>query len=275
MRHSIRIGPYHVGVRSTSAAVGAWLEEALGAYLTDEEADGNMFSVVVAESSANRPGPAKQYHILYRHTLAVIRSFDLKEIGRSLLGEVAKLRFSERDDLLFAEAGLLWKGDDLALIPGTAPLFVHTVGRRLERAGYRLGDQAWVAIDPETGLITPPDGLIPGIELLDGLASIAPAAEEAGDRRILQSAVAPQVVCSMSWDRGVVGTSRAVGAHRLATHVMNFPPLGQRALDGLAHLVRNASCYAVGTRSAKEVLDGFGAALDGREVELPSDDEEE
>jgi hypothetical protein len=246
-------------MRSTSAAFGMWAAEALAAHATEEPAEDTELSVVVADPprSGRR---ARPFHILYRGTLQVIRSHDLDEVARSLIGELARMTLSERDDHVYIEGGLLWRGDAVALIPGTSITYVHTIGQRVNRAGYQLGDQTWIAVNPETGRVVVPQGLV-GVDeaAFSGLAELSPPARP--DRRRLRGSLAPPVVCAMSWEQGVSELSPAGGVHRLATHTMNLPRMQQRGLDGLARLVRDARCFAVGTGGAQDVLDGFGVAL--------------
>ncbi|HXY72880.1 MAG TPA: hypothetical protein VEM41_10070 [Actinomycetota bacterium] len=260
MGHSFRVGEQQIGVRSTSAAFGAWAKEALRDYWVPDPPLDFDFSVVVGEApdGAKR---SRQYHILYRSTLTVIRSFDLEEIGRALVGEVARLRFYERDDAVYAEAGLLWKGDAVALIPGTSSLYVASVGRSLHRAGYELSDQSWVVIEPSGRILPPGPHLGIDQQVLEELRGLEPVGGKS-DRRRLEAPTRPDVVCSIGWDSGLAEVSHAVAVHRLATHVMNLPQLQQRGLDALAKLVVPARCFEVGANGAQETLDGFGAALE-------------
>jgi hypothetical protein len=255
---SVQVGDNHWGIRTTSHAFGEWAARALVAYRTAEQADNNQFSVIVADPPEDGKR-SRQYHILYRGTLVVIKSFCLEEIARALIGEIAKTTFMTRDDLIYMEGGLLWRGDAVAIIPGSSISYVHTIGRSVNRAGVQLGDHAWLAIDPETGRVVLPDLLDvdeSAYAELDAVAAPAPA-----DRRVLVPPVAPSVLCVMHWDPGVQQISSAAGVHRLALHVLNMPMMQQRALDGLARLVRDARCYAIEVGGAADILGRFGEAM--------------
>lgn len=264
MKLSVQVGGYHWGIRSTSRQFGEWAARTLAAHRTESEAGNNQFSVVVAEPSAGA-NRSRQYHILYRGTLVVIRSMCLEEVARALIGEIARTTFTDRNDLIYLEGGLLWRGDAAAIIPGTSISYVHTIGRHVNRARLQLGDQAWLAIDPETGRLVLPEllGVDDGAYVeLDAVSPPAPA-----DRRVLVPPLAPSVVCVMTWDEGVTQISSAAGVHRLAAHVLNLPMMQQRALDGLARLARDARCYAIGTGGAGEVLGRFGEAITSSQAE--------
>jgi hypothetical protein len=261
---SVQVGDRHLGIRSTSPAFGEWAAQTLAGYRTKTQAEDEEFSVVVADPPVDGKR-SRQYHILYRGTLAVIKSLCLEEVARALIGEIARTTFTKRDDVIYMEGGLLWRGDAAAIIPGTSISYIHTMGRRVNRARFRLGDQAWLAIDPETGRIVLPHLLDVEEDAYAALDAIAPAAPP--DRRVLVPPVAPSVVCVMTWDEGVIPISSAAGVHRLATHVFNMPMMQQRGLDGLARLVRDARCYAIGTGAAEDVLARFAEAIAISEAE--------
>jgi hypothetical protein len=255
---SVDVGGHPWGIRSTSHAFGEWAARTLATYRISEQADNEQYSVLVADPPEEGK-PQRRYHILYRGTLIVVKSFCLEEVARALIGELAKTTFMARDDLIYLEGGLLWRGDTVAIIPGSSISYVHTIGRRVNRSRFQLGDQAWLAVDPETGRVVAPYLLDVDESAYAQLDAIAPPAPP--DRRVLVPPLAPSVVCVMNWDEGVREISPAAGVHRLATHVLNMPMMQQRGLDGLARLVRDARCYAIGTGGAADILGRFGEAM--------------
>src|SRR6266511_1979539 len=103
VHRSYDIGGLIFGIRTNSEAVGRWLDDCLGNYRTRKKAD-PYYSIHVGEQL--RPS-MRGYHILYRETLKLARTFDLAGLGRTLLAELESYEFADRDDALYLDAAVV------------------------------------------------------------------------------------------------------------------------------------------------------------------------
>jgi hypothetical protein len=142
---SYELSRFVVGIRTTSEALGAWLDDCLGRYRTDEEAEPH-YSIIVEGDR----GGVRRYHILYRDTMKISKTFDLAGLGRTLLTELESLAFPERD-AVYADLAVVGSDGALALMPAMTAQYLDTLGRSVHRAGVILPVETKVAIDPNTG----------------------------------------------------------------------------------------------------------------------------
>ncbi len=259
MQQSYRFRGHDVGIRTTSKAFAGWLEETLADYRVDVEAP-THYSVVV-EDGPERRGE-KRFHILYRGTIALARTFDLAMLARMLLSELELSMLDDRDDLIFIEAAPVAANGVNVLVPAILVSYVASLGRQVQRSGLRLPTNAFVAVDPKRGAVVPaPQVLVDVEDALLRLAQIAPANGEPDQRLVVDRPLPIDMVCSIG--RGKPGTvepiSRAAALHRLASHVINFQKFKGGALHGLARLVRMAECRQVSTSGPKAVVDALVA----------------
>jgi hypothetical protein len=260
VNYTYEVGGWAFGIRTNSEAVGAWLDECLGEYRIDDPEVDPYYSLLV--ETGNGRGPVRRYHLFYRETRKIGRTFDLVGLGRTLLSELESYFFTERDDALYADAVVVAKDGVTGLIPATTAHYVDTLGRRVERAGVILPVETKVAIDLSSGEVVPIEPLLRVPEdALDRLARIG--GRNGRDHRLLLER--PVRVDSVF----LVGVAEellqpvlpSVALFALATHVINMRKLGQAGLEALRRTVEDARCYEIASRGPADMLDALTEAL--------------
>jgi hypothetical protein len=264
VRHTYKLGDRRVGVRSTSAAFGEWLDGVLGERRTKRN-DIPFYSVVVGSPpSDNGNGGLKgrELNILYEGVSPVVRTLDLSLLARVLLGELESPLFPARRDAIFTRSSLIHSNGATALVPGWVAPHVGELGRRVQRAGVSLPLTMSTAVDPETGSAVP---IRPLIELPDdahaGLATMAQPGRD-GDRvEITEPTPVDVVVVHDDVEVDLYPVSRATALRRVMATVANLETVRATALEGLGRMVAGARCYAIGYGRRQLVLEQLAEAM--------------
>ena len=223
VHRNYELGSWLVGVRSNSEAVGEWLDWALGEFASDEEAD-PYYSIHIGETGANSRG----YHILYRETIKLARTFDLASVGRTLFTELESFLFGDRDDALFVDVTIVASNGRVGLIPATTGMFVGSLGRRAVRqTGITISDETKVAIDPDSGEAIPiTSRLDVPHDAIERLAAIAPTTQPDEGFTVTTPMKIDTVFSVGLPDEALAPVSKATAVYRMATHLMNLHQLG-------------------------------------------------
>jgi hypothetical protein len=249
-------GGAEVGVRSTSREFGQWVDRALRSYRSPENYQ-THYSIVIAEGAGDGGLAKERYHILYKGTIAVIKTPDIQTLIRTFLSDLEMFLFPDRTDAIFADMNVVSLGGVNALVPGSLPPFIGTVGRRrLGRTGLTLPAETGVAIEPGTGRVVP---IQPMVELtagaLDLLAEVVPG-NGRDPRMVVEHPLAIDVVLSIGWGRDpLAAVSKGLGLYRLGSHLVNLELLGGEALEGVRPMVESARCYEMASAKPAEMLD--------------------
>jgi hypothetical protein len=251
---TFKFGSSRVGVRSTSSAVGSWLNDILPDCRMTKWVE-PYYSLVVAEDD-RMPG-RRNLHILYKGTVAVVRTFDLGTLARAFLEEIESHTFHERRDAVYLEASLIAGPGGLAMIPSSFTPSLGAQGRPAARLGLQLPGTTWVAIDLEDAHALPVSSRlgVPG-DAVGRLVGDHPAPE----RFFLDRPAAINAICTVN-DRPIETlepASRATALYRFAAMSQNLPRLGgRRTLEALARLMRAADCMAVAPMRTAQVLEAM------------------
>jgi hypothetical protein len=259
VQDSYEIGPWLVGVRTNSEAFGRWLDDTIGAYRTAVETD-PYYSVLVAEEDDGRPG--KSFHILYRETTALIKSFDLRAVVQMLLAELDSLLAHDREDAIYADAALVASNGVTGLVlPSLTAPYLTALGRHVEKE-IALPLRLQVAIDPDTGLAVPIEPKLAVDErALDALGAIVQL-NGRHERLVVERPAEVDVVCAVGLaEEALTPLSEAQTVFRLAQQAVNLGKLGERGLVGLARLAERARCYEVRTANVRDTLASLLLAL--------------
>jgi hypothetical protein len=254
---SFDIGGAQVGIRTTSEPFWGWLEFALAGYRSQQPAI-PVYSIVIGDGPSR--GAAKErYHILYKGTIAIARTRDIRTLVETLRSDLEGYLFEDRDDLIFADMSVVSSGATSALVPASIVPFVGTLGRRrLDRTGLSLPAETAVALEPGTGRVVP----IPRrIELAEGwsehLADVM-LTNGVDPRIVVREPMEVDVVVSIGWgDVPLAPVSKAIGLYRLATHVTNLEMLGGATVGNLVPLVERARCFEMASAKPAEMLDAL------------------
>jgi hypothetical protein len=262
VNHTYDIGGWAFGIRTNSEAVGTWLDECLREYRIDDpdhEID-PYYSLLVETGDSG--SSVRRYHLLYRETMKIGRTFDLVGLGRTLLSELESYLFAEREDALYADAVVVAKDGATGLVPEMAVQYIDTLGRRVERAGVILPVDTKAAIDLTSGDVVPIEPMlrVPG-DALDRLARIG--GTNGRDHRLpLEGPVKVDTVFSIgSAEEPLQSVPPGLALYRMATHAVNMRKLGRKGLEALSRTVEGARCYEVASKTPVNVLDALAEAI--------------
>jgi hypothetical protein len=259
---SYQIGGAEFGIRCTSKEIGEQLDRVLSDYYADKAAPA-VYSLVVSDGSGNGSRPGRKFHVLYRFGTALVKSLYLPTVLRALFSELESLTFSERDDAIFANAGLVGSNGSLALGPGSLSLILDRLGRRVQRAGLRFSPSRFVAIDPRSGKVIPmPSQLEFPRSALNRLERLA-TGDRVDDRHglVLEGPTSLDAVFDYADAEALEPISRALVVTRLARTVTNFPKFGKAALETLAQLVQGTPCLALGKPDNRAILAAISSVM--------------
>jgi hypothetical protein len=252
---SYEFGGAEIGIRTTSPAFGEWLDLALAPYGSDKVTQ-PVYSIVIADQADGQKLAKEQYHVLYRGTIAIVKTTDISTLVRTFRADLEQYYFPDRDDAIFADMNLLSVGGVNALVPAVLVPFVETLGRRrIARTPLSLPAETYVAIESGSNRVIP---IRPMIELAEGwLEALSEAVPGNGKdpRPVVDEPTRVDVVASIGWGSDpLIPVTRGIGLHRLASHVANLEILGGRGVEGLASMVEGARCYELASLKPAEML---------------------
>ncbi len=255
VQHTFEIGGTPIGIRTTSAAFGEWLATALAAHRL--EVDGPIrYSIVAAGRNERRR--RREYDILYRGCLALVRTLDRRTLVDALFSELEQWGFRERDDAIFLRMSPIAAHGTVALVPPYVANALIGLGRRSEKAGVTLPAQLHVAVDRNTG------AMIPTPPMLD----VDPGARDAvgdgtsSDRFAVSTPLAANGLLFFAESGDPVApVSRGIALYRAAGSAFNLPQVGGDGLRALGRLVAGARCLAVNAVEPADILDAVSRAM--------------
>jgi hypothetical protein len=248
-------------IRCTSESFGLWLDDVLGRYRTEGDAL-TRYSIVIADPPDG--GVTKErYHILYRGTIALIRTTSRDAVARMLLGDLESFFLPDREDAMYADMVPVSVDGVTALVPEVLVPFIGTLGnRRVSRVGLRLPMETSVGIDATGGRIHPISQAVEAdLPSPDGEGDVATDRDASG-RATLEGPTRVDVLISIGWgDESIQPVSKGLALYRLASHVANLWSFGERGLLSLQHLVEGARCYEMASKKPAEMLQTIVATL--------------
>lgn len=263
MERYYRVGETNFAVRTTSKEFCGWLDHALGKYRKRKKAP-VYYSVVVA-GGEEKGQLGKGFHILYRGTSAIVRTLHLPTLARGLIQELESLTFSDREDAIYLDAALMSSNGTTAITPSSLVSVIGKLGRRVDRSGVQLPGTTHVAVDPDSGRLTPVRPLleIPG-DAVERASELSSANGHRPDRWFLDEPVDPDMVLTFAGgEMALQPVSRGQALHRLASYTMNLEKMGGSALEGLRTLIETKRCYTLGNGDGKGLLETVSRALGG------------
>jgi hypothetical protein len=264
VHRTYELGGNPVGIRTTSAAFGRWVDRCLAPYRVEGETPPE-YSLVVDGGRGDGRHQGRRFHILYRGVTPLVRTLVLATLGRALLLELESALAAHRDDAVFVRSALVWVRGRRALVPWWVVPYVGELGRRVERVGMTLPAVTWVSIDPGSDRVSlaRPKLRVPR----SALRRLSDVAERVGtmanghrDRVFLDEPAAVDEVWAFWEDPEVQGApTRGLALHQMTASVLNLPKVGGAALEALGRVVERADCYAVPPVSAQGLLEVLAA----------------
>jgi hypothetical protein len=254
---SYEIAGVELGIRTNSYAVAEWLDDVLGRYRVDEDAD-PYYSILVPEDSR---GVGRRFNLLYRESTSIARGFDLAPLARTLLAELEAVDFAGRDDGLYLACGLLRRHGRTIVVPSLLVPYLGTLGSRVERSGIELPVELSTVVDLESGLAIPvPHRLDVPADAVERLTGPVSGGESRwqldGPTRI------DGVVSTGLGGDAIEPVSAGRAAYRLGFYAANLERLMDRGVEALMGLSAGASTLELRTGNPREALDGLVAAFD-------------
>ena len=240
------------GIRTNSEACAGWLDDVLGDHaVTDEVAEPN-YSIVIGQKA--RIG--KRYHILYRDSGVLVRTFDLKTLARVLIAEVESLTFFDRDDAAYVQQALVTRDGVNALVPHELIPYFDEIPRKVDQAGLTLPLSTFVAVDlGGAGTVVP---LARTLDVPpDAAARLARLATSDGGlaRAEVEQPTRVELVCGMNFvtEDPFRFVSRGIALFTLAANTKNIDVIRSQGLQALARIVEGKDCYQL-TAGRKESM---------------------
>ncbi|MGH2808972.1 MAG: hypothetical protein ACRDKT_17040 [Actinomycetota bacterium] len=260
----LKVGDLHFAVRTDSWEFTAWLDHALGAYITDEEAE-VKYSFVVGDAGG-RGSVSKTFSIFYWGTVPVVKTLHFPTAIHAFLTELEVMQMSPRRDGLFLRAVPVTDGDAVGLVPVSMIMGMGDETRTAARAGLSFGAPMALRLDPSTGLVSPvPASLALPRDAHDLLSTVT---QSGGlDRLVLAPEVKIDAVFAMSTgpidaDANLMEpASRASTLYRIAPWILNLDSFGSSSLEVLGGMVQGARGYTLTPISDRTRL--FEALLAG------------
>jgi hypothetical protein len=262
VQRTYELGGMLFGVRTNSEACGAWLSDVLARYEVADDDIEPYYSLHLAEP---RQTVGKPFHILYREATALLRTFDLVELGRAFLSELETHRLRERTDALHVRAAVVSRDGVDALVPSDAlPLF-RSLGISCERE-LSMPVTASVTVDgagrlaPTRATLDVPD------DALERLAAFASAnGRKAASRD--DRPRSPGIFCTFhpALDQSdapeIQPVSRGLALYNLARLTPNLGTIGSGALDSLGRLLGGVRCYQIRETTARATVGSLTSLL--------------
>ena len=264
VHRTIEIGGRRLGIRTTSRAFGAWIDETFPEHLVGGEPEMYDYSVVVdGGDGAESDRRGTRFHILYYGVGAVIRTMHLPELGRSLVAELEGWALKERTDRIFVHAAAVAMDGISILVPAWLVAYLGDLGRRIERAQLRLPIARWSAVDPESGSLVPPPPIVDVPKrAFDDLERLQ-VPNGRGPTRVEDDAER-RVDAVLTYDPAldtIAPGPRGIALHRIVSQTANLGALGGDALAGLGELVRGARSYETGLGRKAQMLEALLAVV--------------
>ena len=247
-----RLGDETVGIRTTSEAFGRWVDDILVERRRIRWRDA-FYSIVVAEGG--RTG-RRDFHVLYRGTVPVVRTTDLGTLARAFLEDIESHAFRRRRDAIYLDASLVSGTRGTALVPSSFTPALSAHSRRADRLALTLPASTWVAVDLETAQDVPVRSAL-GVpaDAVDRL--VPPGGPWRPDRLFVDRPITVDAACLVHDEPtgSLVAISRSTVLYRFAAMSQNLPRIGgRRTLEALGRLVSGADCYAITPTTVDEVL---------------------
>jgi len=257
----------YIGVRSNTTSVDDVLRTALVAHLVDNvEAPAN-YSVELGESSTSGAGTG--FHFLYRSSASVVRTRDVRRVARGLFTHLSSHRVDLGRGLLRVHGVTLVAGGTAVLAPSVLRQWPELIERRLNGQGLRFVDTPWALVDAARAEVVVPEPSLEvdwsALDRLDALAGgrVRPDPPvEPGRYPLVGWAfwVAPDVTGRLSRAQAVMHAMQlTIGAIDADGRRDDL----QRALDGLASVVREIEPAAVAWNDPVELVEPLVALASG------------
>jgi hypothetical protein len=220
------------------------------------------YSVVVGKSYQDpRSGTrGRGLHILYRGTAAIVRTRDLRTLGRALLSELASAGLAQREDAIYLAAGAIMTQHAAAIVPSYFLSRLARLRRRAEMAGVLLPGTMTVALRGSGNRLLP----LPSLDTPPGnLDRLAGPDDETDERAFVDRSTRVGAVLSLgpSAVGGLSPASRSLALYRWGARVVNLSVQGGPAIKSLGRLVTEVPCLQVGWQDPVTWLGPLGELL--------------
>jgi hypothetical protein len=260
---TFHVGPWAVGVRSTSTDTDAALRRILAAHLLDADAP-PYFSAFVPDAPPT-DGNARPFNFLYRSSDSLVRTRAPGRVVRALLHYLSDLVEPAPPTLQLRATGLIVGGRAI-VAPESLRTSMTLIEARLNRAGMQVIDAPVVHLEPGSGEVVVPE---PRLTVdADALAAYERSHPPAGGTREL-APVAPGRYPLVAWalttaEDAIGPIGRAEGVAAAAQQVANADTFGaQPALEVVAGALAPVGASGIWWREPAELVAQLHALTNG------------
>jgi hypothetical protein len=248
------------GVRSTSVAVGEWLDRTFAAYRVEGPPPNGFFNYSIDVPAPSGPGLGRRFATLYVGFVTAVRTHSLPVLAEAVINELAGWECAKRADGAFLEAGVVLAGRASILVDGGLIKWMGEHQSRARRMGIQLSAQSAVSLDPERRTVVRlPRPNVPG----NAVESLAPLLADSGlldgesDRLMLDVPRPVDAVCDGDWLDGelVHEASRAAMTRDYAVKTLNTVASDGNVLLPIASLMSSVPCFTISSRRPRDAFD--------------------
>jgi hypothetical protein len=258
------------GIRTTSPVVAGWVGHVLTNYQRVEPPEpyhDPLFSIVAEDDSSVSGRTGKRLHILYRGTVDVVRTLDIRSVARSFLYALETMTFPARDDAVYLEASVVQGCGTTVLIPWFMVPMVNTAGRQIRRSiDLALPGVVTVALDHEDGHLIPvrrtldlPDN---SLDVFEGLVPAGPQADE----RVMveeETRVDRVLVVGGRSASSLGPAPRGPALFNLGWSIRNLGLLGGRSVETVGRMLARSEVLEARWTTTPHLVGVLGAAVNG------------
>jgi hypothetical protein len=261
---------YRFGVRTTSPVVAAWVGYVLTNYPRVEPPEpyrDPLFSIVAEDDSSVSGRTGKRLHILYRGTVDVVRSLDIRAVARGFLYALETMTFPARDDAVYLEASVVQGCGTTVLIPWFMVPMVNTAGRQIRRSiDLALPGVMTVALDHRSGHLIP---VLRTLDLphdaLDVFEDLVPSGPQTDVRAMVENETpVDRVLVVGGRSTSSLGPApRGTALFNLGWSISNLGVVGGRSLETVGRMLARSEVLEAHWTTTPHLVDVLGAAVNG------------
>ncbi len=255
------VGPWALGVRSSSAEMDDAIRRVLRAHLIDVEAPAN-FSALMADGSGV-DGPVQAFNFLYRSSDSLVRTRAPGRVMRALLNYLADFAEPASSMLRLSATGFV-VGDRAIIAPDTIRFEMAGIESRVNAAGLQVIDAPVLHLDPESGCVVVPEpALTVDAEALAEFERRHPAAgREPGAVPAGRYPIAAWAFTTGAGGTDSLGRAQAVAA--AAGQVVSADAFGaQQILDVMAGVVARTPVFPIAWADPAELARALVGVANG------------
>jgi hypothetical protein len=255
------IGPWALGVRSSSTEMDDAIRSVLRAHLIDVEAPANFSALMAGDSRPD--GQVQAFNFLYRSSDSLVRTRAPGRLMRALLNYLADFAEPVSSMLRLSATGFVADGRAI-ITPDTIRFEMAGIESRINASGIQVIDAPVLHLDPESNCIVVPE---PALTVdADALAAFErrhpPSGREPGAVPAGRYPIAAWAFTTGAGATEPLSPAQAVAA--AAGHVVSADAFGaQEVLEAMARVVAHTPVFPVAWADPAELAHALDRLASG------------